>query len=644
MLFTGLLRAQGDALRAMWVTLGGAIVTAFLDPLLIFGAGLGVEGAAITVCVARATFVVIGWRALARHGLLRRPRVAEIVADAPGMATIAGPAVLTNLAPSVASAFLTHLFAGYGPDAIAAAAVIDRLTPVAFGGLFALSGAIGPILAQNWGASRFDRMGETLHSCVKATLVYAATVWLLLIALRWPLAGLFGLKGDAAELFAFFCLVGGAIWFFNGLLFLGNAAFNNLGFPLRSSLLNWGRATLGTVPPAYLGSALFGTRGIVAGMGIGSLVFGVAGLLLARRTVVRLAERSNTAAPARDRQGLSPGNWRFRPERVTIPRTDERTRRAAGPCGHRGIMFNPLDMVQAAGGPEMQAMARQFGLTVDQTQRAFEALMPALTLGLQRGAGLDPTGFARMFSAPETARTAMPLGLDALGQMFGSAQLMQAVLQQASTASGVGSQVLRQMLPMMAGAVVASIVHVMLNQPQAEASRKPAPAAAPPAPMAFVSLWTDMARAFMTPRPPPPRRRPPRRRGPPRRWRRPARRRARTRAPTSSARCSAPARRFRSRISRRCSSCSRRSGPPRVRRRRRPPPARTLARAPAKGRRRGPAGDGRARAAEAPFSIFLSRSEKCLRLASPGPACRTPVRNAARPRHGRAPNQNRGTP
>ncbi len=160
-------------------------------------------------------------------------------------------------------------------------------------------------------------------------------------------------------------------------------------------------------------------------------------------------------------------------------------------------MFNPLDMVQAAGGPEMQAMARQFGLTVDQTQRAFEALMPALTLGLQRGAGLDPTGFARMFSAPETARTAMPLGLDALGQMFGSAQLMQAVLQQASAASGVGSQVLRQMLPMMAGAVVASIVHVMLNQ-STEPGRPAAPASAPTSPMPFVALWTDMARAFMT--------------------------------------------------------------------------------------------------------------------------------------------------
>ena len=159
-------------------------------------------------------------------------------------------------------------------------------------------------------------------------------------------------------------------------------------------------------------------------------------------------------------------------------------------------MFNPIEMFQAQGGAGMQAMAQQFGLSPEQTARALEALMPALTLGMQRGAGLDPTGFARMFGMPEAARSAAPQGLDALGQMFGSAQLMQAVLQQASNASGVGSQVLRQMLPMMAGAVVASIVHVMLNQPQAEAARQPA-AQPPDAPFPFGAVWADMARAFM---------------------------------------------------------------------------------------------------------------------------------------------------
>lgn len=171
-------------------------------------------------------------------------------------------------------------------------------------------------------------------------------------------------------------------------------------------------------------------------------------------------------------------------------------------------MFNPLEMFQAQGEAGIQAMAQQFGLTPEQTARAFEALMPALTLGLQRGAGLDPNAFARMFGMPEVARAAAPQGLEALTQMFGSAQLMQAVLRQASATSGVGAQVLRQMLPMMAGAVVASIVHVMLNQPQAEPAQA-RPAAPPPTvPFPFGPAWGEMAKAFMpgataTPAPPP---------------------------------------------------------------------------------------------------------------------------------------------
>lgn len=167
-------------------------------------------------------------------------------------------------------------------------------------------------------------------------------------------------------------------------------------------------------------------------------------------------------------------------------------------------MFNPLEMFQAQGEAGLQAMGQPFGLTTEQTARAFEALMPALTLGLQRSVGLDPTGFARMFGL-EAAKPAPAQGFEALGQMFGSAQLMQAVLRQASATSGVGAQVLRQMLPMMAGAVVASIVHVMLNQPQAEPARPSAPP--PPVPFPFGPAWAEMARAMMPtvepPAPPP---------------------------------------------------------------------------------------------------------------------------------------------
>lgn len=167
-------------------------------------------------------------------------------------------------------------------------------------------------------------------------------------------------------------------------------------------------------------------------------------------------------------------------------------------------MFNPLEMFQAQGEAGFQALGQQFGLTTEQTARAFEALMPALTLGLQRSVGMDPSGLARMFGLPDASRPAPPQGLDALSQMFGSAQLLQGVLQQASATSGVGAQVLRQMLPMMAGAVVASIVHVLLNPPQAAPAQARASVPPPPVPFPFGPAWAEMARAFLPAEPPAP--------------------------------------------------------------------------------------------------------------------------------------------
>ncbi|MFE1602591.1 MATE family efflux transporter [Methylobacterium sp. ID0610] len=289
--FSGVLRAVADARRAMAVTIGGAVATALLDPLLIFGLGLGLDGAALSTAAARLAFAVVGWHGAVRvHRMVAAPRRAAVLADAPEILRIALPAVLTNLAPPVASAFQAHIVAGFGTQAVAANAVIERLIPVAFGGMFALSGAIGPILGQNWGARRFDRMRQVLRDAVLVTALYSLAVWLALFLGRGAVAQGFALGPEAAQLVGFFCLVGGGVWFFNGLLFLANASFNNLGFPLLSTAVNWGRATLGTMPFAALGAHLGGPEGMIVGIGAGSLIFG-SGALIAAFRVVGILER-----------------------------------------------------------------------------------------------------------------------------------------------------------------------------------------------------------------------------------------------------------------------------------------------------------------------------------------------------------------
>ncbi len=296
--FSGVLRAVGDAKRAMYVTLSGAILTAGLDPLFIFGLGLGPNGAALAMVISRVLFAAVGFHGVARvHGLLARPRIQDAIADLRPMFGIAVPAILTNVATPLANGFFAAILARYGDPAIAATAIIDRVVPVAFGGLFALSGSVGPILGQNWGAGRFDRMRQALKDAVAFMAVYVGAVWILLVALSAPLAVLFHAEGLTGELLVFFCLLSGAMWFFIGLLFVANAAFNNLGFPLYSTAFNWARATLGMVPFALAGAALAGPKGALAGIALGSVPFGIAAIVTAFRAVGRLEVQALARSP-----------------------------------------------------------------------------------------------------------------------------------------------------------------------------------------------------------------------------------------------------------------------------------------------------------------------------------------------------------
>ena len=68
---SALLRSVGDARQAMDVTLIGAVVTAVLDPLLIFALHLDLDGAAISTMVSRLSLALLGLHWVARrHDML----------------------------------------------------------------------------------------------------------------------------------------------------------------------------------------------------------------------------------------------------------------------------------------------------------------------------------------------------------------------------------------------------------------------------------------------------------------------------------------------------------------------------------------------------------------------------------------------
>src|SRR5205807_5903568 len=160
---SGVLRAAGDAKRSMYVTLSGGLLTAVCDPLFIFVFGLGVDGAAIVSVLSRIMLALVGLHGCIRvHDLLARPKRSVVLADIRPLTGIALPAIIANIATPVGNAVVTAAIARYGDSAVAGFAVIGRIVPIAFGAIFALSGSIGPVLGQNFGAQRFDRVRRTL--------------------------------------------------------------------------------------------------------------------------------------------------------------------------------------------------------------------------------------------------------------------------------------------------------------------------------------------------------------------------------------------------------------------------------------------------------------------------------------------------
>jgi Na+-driven multidrug efflux pump len=236
--------------------------------------------------------LAVGLPALLRvHRLLARPDAAALRQTLRPFLAIGLPAVLTQIATPVGNALVTAAIAPYGDSAVAGWAVVGRIIPVAFVGLFALSGSIGPIIGQNLGAGRHDRLRAVFTTSLRVVLSYVLVVWALLALGGGLISDVFGASGAARELILFFCRFVAASFMFNGALFVANATFNNLGFALYSAALNWGRATLGVLPFIWLGGRWFGLNGVLAGYGLGVVLFGVLGALLCARVLDRLRDR-----------------------------------------------------------------------------------------------------------------------------------------------------------------------------------------------------------------------------------------------------------------------------------------------------------------------------------------------------------------
>ncbi|MCP1484644.1 Na+-driven multidrug efflux pump [Pseudomonas fluorescens] len=292
-----ILRAIGESRLALWVVLTGAATLALADPLFIFVFDLGLDGAGIAYAVSGVVSATLGvylvWRCI---GLPRTFDMRLFRVHASKTLKIAFPATVGNLATPVGVAYLVSSLSTYGTFALAAMAVLDRVIQVSYCPFFSLPSALAPVLGQNIGAHRNDRVNFSIDFTRRLVVVYGLTVWGLLILSSGTMADIFALEGEGRALFLTFCHYGAGLWIFVGLDFVAISVFITMGRPWLVAIFGWLRATVGTVPFVLVGTHLFGSSGALPGMFTGTALIAIISIITASRTAKRFLKTRHQAA------------------------------------------------------------------------------------------------------------------------------------------------------------------------------------------------------------------------------------------------------------------------------------------------------------------------------------------------------------
>lgn len=286
---SAILRALGDAWRSMMVTMIAGLLALVIDPIFIVWLDMGAQGAAISIVISRAGMTVLGlYWVIHTHNMFGRPSLVDMKFYMRPYLAIAIPAILTQVSTPFGNWVAVRAMAEHSDSAVAGLGVVMRLTMLLFGGIFALSGAIGGIIGQNYGARQLDRVASAYRDALLFCVVYTGVVWAILALSAGFVVRSFGLHDDGADVVYIFSYYMAGTFVFTGALFVSNAGFNNLGRPVWSMAANWMRDGVLMFPLTFGLGAVMGAGGVITGNALANVVAGSFAGLLAWRYIMRL--------------------------------------------------------------------------------------------------------------------------------------------------------------------------------------------------------------------------------------------------------------------------------------------------------------------------------------------------------------------
>jgi putative MATE family efflux protein len=282
----GILRAEGDARRTMHAMVAATLLNIVLDPILIYGLGLGIAGAAwgTIISLAAATIVLCYWFFIKKDTYVCFSRQVfipsrSVVSD---ILYVGIPASVEYLLMSALNIILNLILVMVATtDAVAVFSVGFRVVSFGIVPIVAIGTSVVSVVGAAYGARHFEKIRVAHTFSIIFGLAIALAISILTGIFAYPIASVFSYSPESAHLYPAIAAFIGVMCFFYPFVPLGllsSSLFQGVGKGPTSLFLTFMRSLVFAAVFAYLFAIPMGMGeqgvwwGIVAGEVAGGLL------------------------------------------------------------------------------------------------------------------------------------------------------------------------------------------------------------------------------------------------------------------------------------------------------------------------------------------------------------------------------------
>ena len=260
-----LMRQQGNALTAMIGIASGAVLNIALDPVLIFGFGMGVEGAGLATAISQmVSFFILLALSGKRGGLklklsLFKPTWSHLSEIAAGGL----PSLFRQGLGAIAAVCFNQVARTYGDEALAAFSIVSRIMMFCASAMVGYGQGFQPVCGFNYGAGLYSRVRKAFWHAWRVSTLYCTIFSAALFIWAPQVVALF--RADDPEVIR----IGAEVLRYQSAVFplvasivMTNMYLQNIRKVVPALITAALRNGLSYIPAIYLGQALLGFFGV----------------------------------------------------------------------------------------------------------------------------------------------------------------------------------------------------------------------------------------------------------------------------------------------------------------------------------------------------------------------------------------------